>query len=176
MVGDSGGIPFKAEKDGSAVTWQCSLEPQSLSPTTMWDGERDSDHAGDVEMALNMVLLLLLNWGHHFLILGALVVKLLFQALNSIAGHCAGVCVMPGWGLKQTMLSCCASRLLSNPGASLTEPLLNAAHHNVVSLSKTLPHLKLAHTFMINVDLQPGTTRDEILPKAPFDFFCFWSG
>lgn len=35
------------------------------------------------------------------------------------------------------------------------EPLLNAGHHNVVSLSTTFPHLKLAHTFMINVDIQP---------------------
>lgn len=39
------------------------------------------------------------------------------------------------------------------------EPLLNAGHHNVVSLSTTFPHLKLAHTFMINVDIQP-TSRE----------------
>lgn len=107
-------------------------------------------------MTLNMVVLL--NCGHNILILGALVVKLLFQALNSRAGRSARVCVMPGWGLKPNKRCCLAapSCLLSNPGASLMEPLLNAGHHNVLSLSKTFPHLKLAHTFLINVDIQPG--------------------
>lgn len=47
---------------------QCSLEPQELSPSAMAHGESDTNHGGDVEMALNMVVLL--NCGHHFLVLG----------------------------------------------------------------------------------------------------------
>lgn len=91
-----------AEKDVSEMIWQCSLE----LPSTTLDGESDSNHDGDVEMTLNMVVLL--NCGHNFLILGASVVKLLFQALNSIAGHSAGVCVMPGWGLRPNKRCCLA--------------------------------------------------------------------
>lgn len=106
MVKTAARSPFKAKKDVSEMIWQCSLEPQSLSPSTMLDGERDSNHSGDVEMTLNMVLLL--NCGHNFLILGALVVKLMFQALNSIAGHSTEVCVMPGWGLKPNKRCCLA--------------------------------------------------------------------
>lgn len=76
------------------MVWWCSPE----LPSTSVDGESGSNHGGDVETALNTVLLL--NSGHHFLTLGALVVKLLFRALNSIAGRSAGLCVMPGWGRK----------------------------------------------------------------------------
>lgn len=51
-------------------------------------------------------------------------------------------------------------------------PLPNAGRHNVVSLSKTSPHLKLAHAFMINIDIQPpGRALGAILPRTIFDFF-----
>lgn len=68
------GVPLKQRKTqvkGFGLLLH-SLEPSS----TKLDAESGCKHSGGVEMALNMVVLL--NSGHHFLILGACIVKLLF--------------------------------------------------------------------------------------------------